>query len=193
MSLRDDVLRRIFSLDAGRSAQLSLRMAQDQAGALSSAVLAIEGDRYVLFTATELIEDDLANVRDAWSRRRPSLVAGRPVIEEGWALVPIGRPAIGLIYLGRAAKPLSADLVRHVVAELGQVLELTLNVRQEEPEVRLLLKDLLEHTPIRALEREQLLLILQKHDGNKARAARTLGITRATLYKWLRKHHVEVA
>ncbi len=37
------------------------------------------------------------------------------------------------------------------------------------------------------------MLVLKAHDGNKTRAARTLGITRATLYKWIRKHGLKTA
>lgn len=187
MGLREDALRRILSLDAGRSAQLSLQLVQEQAGAASSAILAIDGTHYVLWAATELVEADFQRMTLAWARSRTELLARHPIIEDEWALWPVGRPVTGLVYLGRA-KHLSGELLRQLMTELAPLLEISLSVRDQEPEARMLYQALIERTPLRQLAREKLLVVLRAHDWNKTRAARALGVTRATLYKWLRKH-----
>jgi DNA-binding protein Fis len=188
MGLREDALRRILALDAGRSAQLSLRLAQDVGQAHSGAVIAIDGDRYVLFATTELVEEDLQHVGDAWSTRRRELLRGHQVGADTWALLPIGRPVTGLLYIGRAQVRLETTLLRQAVAELGQLLEVALSVRSQEPESRMVYETLIQRTPLSQIARRKLELILRFHDGNKTRAAETLGVTRATLYKWLKKH-----
>jgi DNA-binding protein Fis len=193
MGLRDGVLRRIFSLDAGRSAQLALRMAQDGLGARSSALVAIEEERYFLVATTQLDDDDIRNVNEGWTTSRTDLIAGRPVIQARWVLFPLGRPTAGLVYMGAGETAIAADAVRRVSVELGSVFELALSVRHEQPEVQVLYEQLIERTPLSRLERDKLVLVLRAHDGNKTRAARTLGVTRATLYKWMHKHGLETA
>lgn len=193
MSLRDGVLRRIFSLDAGRSAQLTLRMTQDGLGARSSALVAIEEDEYKIIATTELAEQDLRNVEEGWSTHRGELIAGRVVLKRAWTLLPIGNPTSGFVYIGAGETPLAPSAVRAVSLELGTVFDLALSVRHEQPEVQVLYEDLLARTPLSRLERDKLVLVLRAHDGNKTRAARTLGVTRATLYKWMRKHGLKTA
>jgi Bacterial regulatory protein, Fis family len=160
---------------------------QDQAGAASSAILAIDGAGYVVWAATELVEADFQRITLAWADSRTELLTRHPIIEDEWALWPVGRPVTGLVYLGRA-KQLSGELLRQLMTELAPLLEISLSVRDQEPEARMLYQALIERTPLRQLAREKLLVVLRAHDWNKTRAARALGVTRATLYKWLRKH-----
>jgi DNA-binding protein Fis len=193
MGLQEDALRRIFSLDAGRSAQLSLRMAQDGLGGRSSALVAIEDEKYLFVATTELDDADIRNVNEAWSKCRVDLRAGRPVLHQSWVLLPVGHPTCGLVYIGATDTPIGSDAVRRVSLELSSVFELALSVRHEQTEVQVLYEQLLARTPLSRLERDKLVLVLKAHDGNKTRAARTLGITRATLYKWIRKHGLKTA
>jgi DNA-binding NtrC family response regulator len=191
MGLREDALRRILSLDAGRSAQLSLRLAQDQVQAQSGAVVAIDGERYVLFAAAELDERDLRQVAEAWSHQRTAILAGRPVIGSEWAVVPFGRPVTGMLYVGRARSALTPAILKHVVADLGELLELAISVRAQEPETKLVYETLLQRTPLRAIEKQRLVLLLKAHNWNKTKTALALGTTRATLYKWLERYRIQ--
>ncbi len=191
MGSREEALRRIISLDAGRSAQLSLRVAQDKAQARAGAVLAVDGSRYVLFASTELDQDDLSRIASAWREDDRSLLAGRPVVRAEWAVIPIGRPVAGLVYLGGVERALSGEVIRQLVADLGGILELTLSVRDREPEHRAMYEAILERTPLSQIEREKLILMLRANDGNKARVANLLGVSRPTLYKWLARHGIK--
>lgn len=189
MGLREDALKSILSLDAGRSAQLSLQLAQDKVRASSGAVLAIEGDRYLLFATTQVDQRDLGRIAEAWDASRPSLLAGEPTLRESWSVLPVGRPVTGLVYFGGST--LSLVDAERLSAELDQIFGLALAVREEEPEARRLFQMMLQKTPLRNIAKEQLRLVLRAHGGNKSAAARALGVTRVTLYKRIAKHGLE--
>jgi Bacterial regulatory protein, Fis family len=193
MGLHEEALRRIFSLDAGRSAQLALRMAQDGLRGRSSALVAIEDEKYLFVATTEMDDADIRNVNEGWLKSRGDLLAEQPVLHQRWVLLPVGHPPSGLVYIGATEAPIDGDAVRRVSLELGSVFELALSVRHEQAEVQVLYEQLIAHTPLSRLERDKLVLVLKAHHGNKTRAARTLGITRATLYKWIRKHGLKPA
>lgn len=191
MALREDALRRILSLDSGRSAQLALRLAQDQVQARSGAVLAIEGEHYVLCTASELEQRDLGRIASVWEKTAATLLTGQAVICKEWALVPIGRPATCLLYLGEASVPISGVIVRQLRDELGDLLALAMSVRAREPEMQVLHEMQVQHLPLHRIAREKLLLVLRACGWNKTRAAEALHVTRATLYKWMDRHGIK--
>src|SRR5260221_14550824 len=112
MGLQEDTLRRIFSLDAGRSAQLALRMAQDGLGARSSALVAVEDEKYLFVATTELDDSDIRNVNEGWSKSRGDLLAGQPVLHQRWVLLPVGHPTCGLVYIGATDTPIGAEAAR---------------------------------------------------------------------------------
>jgi hypothetical protein len=185
VSLQQAALDRILGLDPARSAQLALQLAQDQAQASSGAVLVVDGAGYVVFVASELDQQDLERIASTWARSRQALLAGaEPALGVSWALLPIGWPVAAVAYLGRA-RSLTRDLAQQIVSELGPLLELALSVRGRTPEAKALHELLLTHTPLRAISRQKLELVLRACDGNKTRAAELLHVTRPTLYKWL--------
>src|SRR5438552_8081555 len=93
MGLQEEALRRRFSLDAGRSAQLALRMAQDGLEGRSSALVAIEDEKHLFVATTELDDSDIRNVNEGWSKSRGDLLAGQPVLHQRWVLLPVGHRA----------------------------------------------------------------------------------------------------
>jgi hypothetical protein len=52
------------------------------------------------------------------------------------------------------------------------------------------LETYLERTPVQDIERQKLLLLLERHGWNIARVARLMGITRRTIYLRLRRYNV---
>lgn len=187
VDLSREALRQVVALDAARSAQLSLRIAQTEAQAASGALMAIEGTRHVYFATSELDQDDIPRLAK-WQGSHAGLASGQPEIGADWAIVPIGRPTAALVYLGRAANPPSVYLCRRIVTELGPMFELSIAMRDRESEVQLAYRALVERTPMRLLAREKLLAVLRYHHGNKSKVAKELNITRATLYRWIEVH-----
>jgi Bacterial regulatory protein, Fis family len=192
MKLRDEALRHVVGLDSARSAQLSLRVAQKEAQAESGAVLAIDAaDRLVFFATTELVQCDTQQLDECWRDERAALAEGEPLVGGSWALIPVGRPVTGLLYLGRARALLTVALARRLMDEIGPVLEMAISMRDREPEIRLLYNALVERTPLRQLTRDKLQSLLRIYSWNKSRVAREMGITRATLYKWIARHGLQ--
>jgi hypothetical protein len=191
MGLREDALRRILSLDARRSAEVSLRAAQDKLQARAGAVVAIDGERYVLFATTEPDDADLARIARAWLDDRRVLLAGDWIIHEDSIVVPIGEPVVGLLYLG-GARTLAAPRIRDTMEELGDLLGIAISLRDREPEAQAMARAVHEayllRTPMKGIARDRLELLLRSNDWNKTRVARLLGTTRATVYKWIAKH-----
>jgi transcriptional regulator of acetoin/glycerol metabolism len=48
----------------------------------------------------------------------------------------------------------------------------------------------LERTPVEDMEREKLLLLLNRNEWNIARVARLMGVTRRTIYLRLQRHNI---
>ena len=137
----------------------------------------------------------------AWSSHRSDLAAGRalygaaiemdPEHEGGtFVLAPLmqGEDISGLLYVQaddpRFHDPKDLDALvqfsrMFVSALLG-------------PPVRLAgLYDFLERTPSGEVARQQLLVLLERHEWNIARVARALNVTRTTIYKRLERYGLE--
>jgi hypothetical protein len=192
MELREEALRHVVAMDAARSAQLSLRVAQREALAESGAVLVLEaGDRYVFFATTELVQCDTQQMEASWHDGREQLEEGRPIIGGSWALIPLGDPLVGLLYVGRARVLLTPDLVQRLMTEIGHVVEVAISLRSKEPEMQRMYEALIARTPLRQITRDKLGTLLRLYEGNKSRVAREMGITRATLYRWIERHGLQ--
>lgn len=191
MSLRDDVLRRILSLDARRSAELALQTAEAKAQARSGAVVALAGDGYRLFASTDPDDSDLLRIASAWNEHRVTLLNGAPVVIADWAVMPIGRPVVGLVYLCKGKLELTPVLLRNLINELGDLFLFAFEARDRAPESRAMHELYLARTPMKDIERDKLQLMMRLYEGKKSRVAKALGTTRPTLYKWLAKHGLD--
>lgn len=186
MALRDEALRHVVGLDSKRSAELALKIAQKEAQAESGAVLAVEGDEYSFFATTTLVQCDTEQFGECWAGDgRRTLEAGLPVIAGSWMVIPVGEPLLGVLYIGRARVLMTAAMASHLKTELGTVIRTALELRHHEPEVRLMYDALVARTPLRQITRDKMEALLRIYSWNKSRVAREMGITRATLYKWM--------
>jgi hypothetical protein len=170
------------------SARVVVALAQEHESMLPVAVRG--ADRKVL--------DGIAR---AWSSRRSDLAEGRalygtaaevdPAQERGaFVLAPVmeaGRLS-GLLYVQtdepRFRDPKDLDA-------LAQFSRMVASAFVGPPVTLTALHDFLERTPSDEVSRQQLLLLLERHEWNIARVARALKVTRTTIYKRLERYGVE--
>jgi len=178
-------------------------------------VFSREGDRVTLFASRAIDQSVLDSVQLTWSRFRESLEKGetfyvpdrsserripKPDIETGvssFVLVPVleGESLVALLYvdshdphfceshdLTRLSK--FSRIVAKSVLDSGTPTERPARSREDAWETYL------ERTPVEDMEREKLLLLLNRNEWNIARVARLMGVTRRTIYLRLQRYNI---
>src|SRR4029077_16643918 len=174
-----------------------------------------EGDRVALFASRGIDQSVLDSVQLAWDRFRESLEKGetfyvpdraserripKPETETGVAsfvLVPVleSDNLVALLYvdshdphfceshdLTRLTK--FSRIVAKAVLDSGTPTERPMRSREDAWETYL------ERTPVEDMEREKLLLLLNRNEWNIARVARLMGVTRRTIYLRLQRYNI---
>lgn len=65
-----------------------------------------------------------------------------------------------------------------------------IDIKNEKEALPKPLEDFRVFTSVKDIEKENLLLALSTAKGNVARAAKNLGLSRGTLYRWMKKYHI---
>jgi hypothetical protein len=170
------------------SARVVVAMAQEHDAMLPVAVRG--ADRRVL--------DGIART---WSLRRSDLAEGRALygvageVDAGrdggaFVLAPVmeGGRLSGLLYV-QSDEPRFRD--PKDLDALVQFSRMLASALLGPPVTLSTLHDFLERTPSDEVSRQQLLLLLERHEWNIARVSRALGVTRTTIYKRLERYGVE--
>lgn len=111
---------------------------------------------------------------------------GKRAADPGHALVPLQAGAsTGLLYLHRPRHRLSEADLRVFTVTLGQALAAARAPQREKTAERLLAGSTVEE-----MERDQLVAALRAQEWNIMRAARALGLSRRTVYVWMRRYGV---
>jgi hypothetical protein len=135
-----------------------------------------------LYTATVMNQDGLDRVARAWDEHSAGLLAGELVLEPAHAVVPIGRPAVALLYAACAGP--RREHILDLCAAVSPLLELAISSRHDGGTY-------IERTPIAQIEKHQLLLLLDRLRGNVSEVARRLGVTRVTVYQRMKRFGIE--
>lgn len=145
-------------------------------GTKTAALFEAQASRPRLVTTTGLSQDSLDRALDSWKRQRTRLERGETVQGEGHSLVPLLRDGapVGLLYLE------STNIDRIALIESQELLAAAVLASRAEPAAPV--ADFLERTPVAELQREKLMLLLERHDWNISRVAREMGVTRTTIY-----------
>ncbi len=161
----------------------------------TSAVLFVDRDGELRLKGGVSVDQDcLDRVYSSWATSRTALRAGRPRWSGPWCLWPCLTPrGLVLVYVaGRALQP------RHVSDTLGGLTRLlgllagdALDRVEGSGERLVALDAFLQRTTHEEVERRQLTMLLHENEWNIARAARRRGVTRATVYKWIRRLGIE--
>jgi transcriptional regulator with GAF, ATPase, and Fis domain len=180
----------------------------------SGAVFSREGDRVTLFASRGIDQAVLDSVQLTWSRFRDSLEKAetfyvpdrtterrlpKPDAESvaSFVVVPVleGESLVALLYvdshdphfceshdLARLTK--FSRIVAKAVLDSDATTERPARSREDAWETYL------ERTPVEDMEREKLLLLLNRNEWNIARVARLMGVTRRTIYLRLQRYNI---
>lgn len=131
-------------------------------------------------------------VADCASERRITLAADRPV-PASFAMVPVLQEEhlLALLYVDSQEPHFcdSHDLER--LAKFSRIIAKSVTEtaapRRGSPDAW---ETYLERTPVEDMEREKLLLLLNRNEWNIARVARMMGVTRRTVYLRLQRYNI---
>jgi transcriptional regulator with GAF, ATPase, and Fis domain len=198
---------------AERTVEVVMSLSNGRAGA----VFAREGDRVNLFASRGIDQPVLDAVQDVWSRFREGLEKGetfyvpdratdrRLVKEEAermgpasFAIVPImeEQQLAALLYVDSAEPHFCAA---HDLERLSKFSRIVVKAVREEsgggggmisPSRKEAWETYLERTPVEDMEREKLLLLLNRNEWNIARVARLMDVTRRTIYLRLQRYNI---
>ena len=201
--------------DPRRLAERTLEVVMSLTNGRSGAVFSREGDRVALFASRGIDQAVLDSTQMTWARFRESLEKGetfyvpdraserripKPEVEGGassFVVVPVleNDSLVALLYvdshdphfceshdLTRLTK--FSRIVAKAVLDSGTPMERPVRSREDAWETYL------ERTPVEDMEREKLLLLLNRNEWNIARVARLMGVTRRTIYLRLQRYNI---
>jgi len=180
-----------------------------------TAVFQREQDQMILFASHRIRQAGMDLVGHTWKTRRAHFLAGRPFLETGpiaedtslsasavlaesaaVAIVPIlhENRVLGLLYLEGPRALAAAG--QSVITKLAAIAAIALRAPVAPAATAAAvpasaLDSYLERTPPSEIAREQLLVLLDRHEWNLSRVARALGVSRRTMYLRLERYQIE--
>jgi hypothetical protein len=174
------------------------------------AVFTLDGDRLLLFASRGVDQTALDAAQFVWSSRSDSLRQGEafyspepgavaglkektrggpasltivPVLQDGLLVALLYIDAAEPHFLNNADRERLSKFARIIAKAVTQ----TAGPRTGRAEAW---ESYLERTPVEDMEREKLLLLLNRNEWNIARVARLMGVTRRTIYLRLQRHSI---
>jgi hypothetical protein len=201
--------------DPRRLAERTLEVVMSLNNGRSGAVFTRADDRITLFASKGIDQAVLDAVQTVWSRYRDSLVGGETFYmpdrtaerrlpaealdakgPSSFALVPVfdNEQLVAILYVDSLDPHFCAthDLERltkfsRIIAKA--VMDSTPVQEKAKHQVEAW-ETYLERTPVEDMEREKLLLLLNRNEWNIARVARLMGVTRRTIYLRLQRYNI---
>ena len=210
-ALLDNVAELVLQADDPRRlAERTLDVVCSLCNGRSGAVFVIEEGNLTLFASKAVEQSGLDVSRAVWEGRRASLSRGEvfyvpdrslepQLPAEGrsapnaFALAPVrhGQELVGLLYVDSDDPHFLEPHDRARLARLASVLVKAM--RGSGPGAESAdagWARYLERTPVEDMEREKLLLLLNRNEWNIARVARLMGVTRRTIYLRLARFNI---
>lgn len=156
--------------------------------ALAAGLFIVRSGIPELVTESGVRPEGVERVRAAWKN-----YAGRRVVMQHWCVWPlaVAHNTMGLVYV-ESADALRMDRVAEAISSLGDLIMTAIALDADATRASdAAIASYLERTPVEHMERERLLLLLDRHEWNLARVSRALGVTRKTIYNKLDKHGIE--
>ena len=199
--------------DPRRLAERTLEVVMSLTNGRSGAVFALEQGRIVLFASRGIDQHVLDAANAVWSTQRDTLEAGQTFYvpdvnserrlprSEGagpvsFVMVPVSgeeAPLSAMLYVDSldphfcTAQDLErlTKFSRIIAKAVGQA-----PAAERAPSRAEAWESYLERTPVEDMEREKLLLLLNRNEWNIARVARLMGVTRRTIYLRLQRYNI---
>jgi transcriptional regulator with GAF, ATPase, and Fis domain len=195
--------------DPRRLAERTLDVVISLIDGRAAAVFTREAESVTLFASRGIDQEVLDAVQTVWSRHRASLESGAafyvpdrvsdkrlpqeqrsgesqslvvvPVIEDG--------QLVALLYVDGRKSHLCAEQDLERLAKFSRIVAKAVSDAKGGggERARELWEDYLERTPPEDMEREKLLLLLNRNEWNIARVSRLMGVTRRTIYLRLQR------
>lgn len=197
--------------DPKRLAERTLEVMGSLTNGRSAAVFTLEGGRTRLFASNRVDQSVLDVAGSVWDRERETLEKGHSVyvpdrtadrrisLDEtaisSFVVLPVqdsGR-TVALIYLDSAdphfCEPHDLPRLAKFSRIISKAVHDATNGRDKTRSVEEW-ETYLERTPVEDMEREKLLLLLNRNEWNIARVSRLMGVTRRTIYLRLARYNI---
>jgi transcriptional regulator with GAF, ATPase, and Fis domain len=201
--------------DPRRLAERTLEVVMSLNNGRSGAVFSCEDDRVTLFASRGIDQAVLDAVQKIWDRYKDSLRKGetfyvpdratdrrlpadqgdRPAASS-LATVPVfeGESLVALLYVDSLDPHFCASHDLERLAKFSRIVAKAVTDNATPRERARTHGDAwetyLERTPVEDMEREKLLLLLNRNEWNIARVARLMGVTRRTIYLRLQRYNI---
>lgn len=200
--------------DPRHLAERTLEVVMTLTNGRSGAVFTREADKLTLFASRGIDQHVLDAVQSVWSRFRQTLEAGEtfyvserssdprlPRLEDregpaSFAVVPVsdGQALVAVLYVDSHDPHFCSDHDLERMAKFSRIVAKavtdTAGDRAPAGEGADGWEAYLERTPVEDLEREKLLLLLNRNEWNIARVSRLMGVTRRTIYLRLQRYNI---
>jgi transcriptional regulator with GAF, ATPase, and Fis domain len=172
-------------------------------------VFTLDGDRLLLFASRGIDQHALDAAQAVWASRaatlrsgeafyapEPGAVAGLKAARQGPAsltMVPVLHDdlLVALLYIDAGEPHFLNNADRERLTKFARIIAkaVTQNAGPKASRAEAW-ETYLERTPVEDMEREKLLLLLNRNEWNIARVARLMGVTRRTIYLRLQRHNI---
>ena len=196
--------------DPRRLAERTLEVVMALVNGRSGGVFVAADQRLTLLASRGIDQHVLDAVETLWGRGKDQLRRGQPVYvpdtgaDKDLASAPAGGPAslamfpvfdgdelVALLYVDSAERHFcqASDVER--LAKFSRMLARAVRPEPESPAREAVgWEAYLERTPVQDIERQKLLLLLNKNEWNIACVARLMGVTRRTVYLRLQRYNI---
>ncbi len=163
-----------------------------------------------LFASRGLDQPVLDVARTTWNQAAQSLADGRVVVVQApgeqpeakealmgagaYAVVPVFEASrvVGLLYVDSVEPRFGTPEEQHALGQFARIAAMALATPERAGRTPVLdVEGYLERTPPEDIAREQLLVLLDRHEWNISRVARVIGVTRQTIYTRLQRYGIE--
>ena|SRR5437899_5885254 len=210
VSLLDQFADLVVGEDPHRLAERTLEVVMVLVNGRSGGVFATSDERLTLFASRGIDQYVLDAVHTLWGRGKEQLGRGQPLYvpscgadrdlaagnaggPASLAVFPVfdGEDLVALLYVDSQEPHFCQPHDVERLAKFSRLLARALRPDAERvARERMGWEAYLERTPVQDIEREKLLLLLNRNEWNIARVARLMGVTRRTVYLRLRRYNI---